>query len=308
MTASTHIPAFTHRAIEVPVAPDGLAPVPGRRALVISDIHSNQVALDAVLRDARASGGFDEVWVLGDIVGYGPQPNEVIQCLRNLEAAGTVVTAVGGNHEHAVLGVDHPLGGMHSRASACADWNRAALTEASVAFLHALPDIAETGFKDGSPRFTLAHGAPCASVSKHPRTSRRTPCRCRYDYSSTRGVLDRSMRVIRTPHLVVGHTHDPLLARFPGRRQPGGQTTIRIREDEGYAFDTGRFVINPGSVGQPRDRDPRASYAMLGLAGPGNDAITVTHHRVAYDVAAIQSEMMRVRLPLEMVTRLSEGR
>lgn len=307
MTASTHIPAFTPKTTEVPVAPDGLVPVPGRRALVISDIHSNQVALDAVLRDARACGGFDEVWVLGDIVGYGPQPNEVIQCLRDLSAAGTVVTAVGGNHEHAVLGVEHPLGGMHSRASACADWNRAALTEASVAFLEALPDIAEAGFKDGSPHFTLAHGAPCASVSKHPRTSRRTPCRCRYDYSSHRGVLDRSMRVIRTPHLVVGHTHDPLVARFPGRRQPGSPTIIQIHENEGYAFDTGRFVINPGSVGQPRDGDPRASYAVIGLAGPGSEAITVTHRRVAYDVAAIQSEMMRVHLPLEMATRLSYG-
>lgn len=307
VTASTHIPAFTPRATEVPVAPDGLAPVPERRALVISDIHSNQVALDAVLRDARACGGFDEVWVLGDIVGYGPQPNEVIQCLRDLSAAGTVVTAVGGNHEHAVLGVCHPLGGMHSRASACADWNRAALTEASVAFLAVLPDMTEAGFRDGTPRFTLAHGAPCASASKHPRTGRRTPCRCRYDYSSDHGVLDRSMRVIGTPHLVVGHTHEPRITRFPRRRQRGGSADIQVRENGGYAFDSGRFVINPGSVGQPRDGDPRASYAVLGLPGSGSDAITVTHRRVAYDVAAIQSEMMRVRLPLEMATRLSYG-
>jgi diadenosine tetraphosphatase ApaH/serine/threonine PP2A family protein phosphatase len=115
------------------------------------------------------------------------------------------------------------------------------------------------------------------------------------------------MRVIGTPHLVVGHTHEPRIARFPRRRQPGGSTIIQIRENDGYAFDTGRFVINPGSVGQPRDGDPRASYAVLGLPGSGSDAITVTHRRVAYDVSAIQSEMMRVRLPLEMATRLSFG-
>lgn len=247
----------------------GVPILPGRhRALVVADIHSNIQALDAVLAHVRGQAGFTEVWVLGDVVGYGPNPSEVVARLRDLQEAGIPVHAVGGNHDHAVVGKRDAHRTMGGHPAVVADWTAGVIDTVSHAWLDALPDTVGVGPVDrrGIPLFALVHGVPESPQDR---------------YIHERGQSRRALGQIATCHLVTGHTHLLLALRFAD--DPTGIVhPDRLRTGNGTSFDLagGRFVLNPGSVGQPRDGDPRASCLVLDFGTTASEVVVVAVHRV----------------------------
>ncbi len=242
------------------------------RILVVSDIHANLVALNAVIQDA---GVFDRVWCLGDIVGYGPEPNLCIERLREFEGI-----CLAGNHDLAALG-KVGLEDFSTDAIAAITWTRELLTPANRYWLETLPSMivfAEYGI-------TLAHGSP------------RDPI---WEYVATATEAANSLNSIDTPLCLIGHTHVQATFRLPTfglgvvKEAPVMNKPISLTLD--------RLVINPGSVGQPRDDDVRAAYAIVDL-----HAMTMTHRRIPYDIAATQKAMKLARLPDRLVRRLRLG-
>lgn len=240
------------------------------RTLIVSDVHSNLTALDAVLAAAGADGPLDGVWCLGDVVGYGPWPLETVRRIRSLDAV-----CIQGNHDAGAIGRISLDTFNHAAREACR-WNGVQLDEDARAFLEALPDtVAVAGF-------TLVHGTP------------RDPL---WEYLTSHTDAVEALASIGTRDVLVGHTHhqfafeDGRGAALPG---PGGLTATR---------DGGRLVVNPGSVGQPRDRDPRAAFAVY-----DSETDTLSLRRAAYDIAATQRAMEAVGLPEPLISRLSAGR
>ncbi len=242
------------------------------RILVVSDIHANLAALDAVIHDA---GVFDQVWCLGDIVGYGPEPNE---CINRLCAFDLVCLA--GNHDLAAAGRLN-LDDFGSNARDAIHWTRERLTAANAEWLESLPTlpvVTEYGI-------TLVHGSP------------RDPI---WEYITTPAAASTSLDAVNTPILLVGHTHVPIIYRRPtygvgvAAEPPIYNLLIPLTLD--------RMVINPGSVGQPRDDDVRAAYAVVDL-----ETMTLTHRRIQYDVAATQELMRKAKLPDRLIRRLRFG-
>ncbi len=241
------------------------------RALIVSDVHSNLEALDAVIADAGQRGGFDCAWCLGDMVGYGPEPSE---CLRRLR--GFNLTAVAGNHDYAAAGVID-ASDFNGAAYAAIRWTAQQLDAGDRRFLAELPMV------NIQPPFTLVHGslrAPIVEYLLHPVQALAT------------------FELLTTPYCLVGHSHQPFVCRET-RPAP---LFLPFPGDGREPLDDGRRIINPGSVGQPRDRDTRASYAVFDSDGPA-----VEHYRVEYDIAATQSKMRRARLPQYLVERLAHG-
>jgi diadenosine tetraphosphatase ApaH/serine/threonine PP2A family protein phosphatase len=239
---------------------------------LLSDIHSNEAALLAVLEHIAGGEPVDAFLVLGDIVGYGPDPNEVISCL-----SGRQVHAVAGNHDLAVTGKISVDLFNAAAAEACL-WTAKELTIASSAFLRSLPQL------DTVEGFTLAHGSP------------RDPT---WEYLLSPADAGASFRVMQTPSAVVGHSHIPLLFR----EVSGERCTMELLQDEVNLKSVQRVIINPGSVGQPRDGDPRASYARL-----DTETGVLQHFRVPYDIARTQDRMRKARLPAWLIERLAVGR
>jgi predicted phosphodiesterase len=241
------------------------------RVALLSDIHSNLPALEAVLAHA-ADRGFDALWVIGDIVGYGPEPDAVVERLRALDAV-----CVMGNHDAAVCGLAS-LEDFNPLAAAAASWTSGHISDDTRAFLAALPRVRREG------RFTLVHG------------SLRDPL---WEYLSTGEAANVHLDLQETRYSVVGHTHIPLVIQ---RRADGLHA---FQPDEAVECDLGDAlqVINPGSAGQPRDGDNRVAYALLETNVP-----TVCFYRVPYDIAATQGRMREVRLPEPLAARLSAGR
>lgn len=242
------------------------------RYLVLSDIHSNLAALEAVLEDAPSGL---PIWCLGDIVGYGPNPNECIELLQRYEHVCVV-----GNHDWAVMGkVD--VEDFNPDAKHSVQWTQDQLTSASLAYLEKL----ELRHTDGE--FTLVHGSP------------RDPI---WEYLFRPGSARLSYDSLETKHALVGHTHVP--CKFTLYEQGGRQRCEmrRLTEKVAQPLNPGRLILNPGSVGQPRDGDVRASYALLDV-----DGLTFEYHRVYYDVQRTQELMKEARLPDRNITRLSYG-
>lgn len=240
------------------------------RVAIVSDIHSNLAALQAVVEHAAA---VDAVWCLGDIVGYGPQPNECIALLRELGGF-----AVSGNHDLAAtgqMGVEE----FNDAAADAARWTAGHLTEESIAYLHGLPPIVIEG------DFTMVHG------------SLRWP---EWEYLLSSEQAQAQFELQSTPYSLVGHSHLPFVFREEASSPPSLE---RAPSGACAVLENGRLIINPGSVGQPRDGDPRAGYALYDSA-----SATVTHHRVEYDIDATQREMRVAELPDWLIDRLSEGR
>jgi diadenosine tetraphosphatase ApaH/serine/threonine PP2A family protein phosphatase len=243
------------------------------RVLIASDIHANLSALDAVLEDAERRGPVDALWNIGDAVGYGPQPTECIARLRLLGAAW-----VAGNHERAATGV-MDTSDFNPVAAAAAEWTRDQLAGEEKAFLDGLPEVVTT---EG---FTLVHG------------SLRDPTwEYLLDAESARGHF----ALMKTQFSVVGHTHVPMEAREVGEEC----RLIRLKDGATVAL-TGeaRVILNPGSVGQPRDGDPRASYGILDTS-----ELIFTLHRMQYDIKATQLRMIEAGLPEWLYERLEIGR
>ena len=241
------------------------------RALIVSDVHSNLEALGAVLQDAGRRGGFDRVWCLGDMVGYGPDPGACLQRLREFE-----LTAVAGNHDYAAAGVIDAAD-FNGAAFTAIRWTAGQLSSEEAAFLAALPTVAL------SPPFTLVHGSlrdPIVEYLLHPAQAIAT------------------MDLLTTDHCLVGHSHYPFVCGENG----GMPVFLPFPENQPYPLGEERCIINPGSVGQPRDRDPRASYAVY-----DDDEHAVEHHRVPYDIGATQAKMRANGLPEYLVDRLDHG-
>lgn len=238
------------------------------RVAVLSDIHSNLPALEAVLAHV---GAVDAVWHLGDIVGYGPDPDGVVARLASIGAVG-----VRGNHDAAALGGPE-IEWFNPDARAAALWTRDTMGPSTRRWLDALPLRLEPG------GITLVHGSP------------RDPLR---EYIVSMGVALANLRILETPYGLHGHTHVPIAFIDDGDDlailEPDDATSLRL--------DARRALLNPGSVGQPRDGDPRASYLVLETDEP-----SVTWHRVAYDFAPVQAAIRAAGLPRRLADRLAIG-
>lgn len=242
------------------------------RALIVADVHSNLAALQAVLDDCARRGGFDRVWCLGDAVGYGPDPEECLSLLRGQGAA-----FVAGNHDLGVAGVVD-LGDFNDAAAEACIWTAGRLAAGDIAFLSALPEVAH------EDDFTLVHG------------SLRRPV---WEYLVNEDAALATFRLMETRFCLVGHSHTPFVCRERGR----GCEFEAFPEGEPVVFGVDRLILNPGSVGQPRDGDPRASYAVY-----DSDSGAITHSRAEYDIAATQARMRLAGLPEMLAERLSFGR
>jgi diadenosine tetraphosphatase ApaH/serine/threonine PP2A family protein phosphatase len=243
------------------------------RILITSDIHANLAALEAVLADA---GEVDGLWNMGDCVGYGPQPGE---CIARMREAGAVWVA--GNHERAATGA---IGteDFNPAAEAAAQWTKNRLSDEERALLDALPET------DRTSDFTLVHGTLRWPIWEYL-----------YDYDSARAQLSLQ----QTPFAFVGHTHVPMLVTERPESAEGCEMR-RLGDGEVVELNSGpRLVLNPGSVGQPRDGDSRASYGIL-----DTDAGTFKLRRVEYEIATTQKLMEEAGLPDWLAERLSIGR
>ena len=248
------------------------------RALVVSDIHGNLQALQAVL---AAGSGFDQLWNLGDVVGYGANPNEVIDLLRPLATVN-----VRGNHDRVCCGLTSSQG-FNPVAAEAATWTHRALTEDNLEWLRELP----MGPVRATARAMCAHGSPLHE--DHYIISMRdawTP-------------LQRMASEIT----FFGHTH--VQGGFSQHEEQWEEDRPVYRSPEKaeeFVFEVAvgtRHLINPGSVGQPRDNDSRAAFAIYDDA-----AERVTFHRVLYDIDAAQAAIRAARLPERLASRLRGGR
>lgn len=247
------------------------------RILILSDIHANLVALQAVL-DAVDRSSIDQLWCLGDTVGYGPNPNECVALMQELATHCLV-----GNHDWAALDM-LDIEDFNPEARQAALWTRERLTPESVAFLSGL----EGRMDAVHPDFTLAHGSP-----QHPI----------WEYILYPSTAAENFPLFDTRFCLVGHTHKPVIFRQEvGQEevlalQPATSVPLPLAQTEGV-----RFIINPGSVGQPRDNDPRAAYAIY-----DDEAGTLTFFRLEYNIAETQRRMREARLPERLVQRLEYG-
>lgn len=241
------------------------------RYLVVSDIHANLVALEAVLADAPA---FDELWCLGDLVGYGPNPNECIERIQDFPHY-----SLAGNHDWAALG-KLDVKNFNTDARIANTWTQAKLTPAAREYLDGLPTRIE---QDG---FCMAHASPREPV---------------WEYILDANLAYANFAHFSTPICLVGHTHIPLIFALDERR---GRCEIVIPPIyDRLALRSPRMIINPGSVGQPRDGDPWASYALL-----DTEDQTWEFRRVAYAVEITQERMRARGLPQRLIARLEVGR
>jgi len=247
------------------------------RFLILADIHANLEALEAVLE--RARGQCDQVICCGDLVGYGPDPNEVIEAVRQLGPA----LMVRGNHDKAAVGLTD-LSLFNPLARSAAVWTRAQLSEENRRYLQAMPRGPAEG--DG---FTVAHGSLLDEDQ--------------YLLSLEEALQSLSLTAHRLTFF--GHTHvQGGFAWFKERRSgsldPGlrkGAAESRLGVDS-----ENRYLINPGSVGQPRDDDPRAAFAVYDQA-----RALVSYLRVEYPVGRTQQKMREAGLPPYLADRLSQG-
>lgn len=239
------------------------------RHAVISDVHGNIEALTAVLADIKKRKA-DSVLFLGDAVGYGPEPNE---CVRTLKAECSVLLA--GNHDWAAIGLAERKH-FNPYARAAIEWTAGALRADCIS---ALGDFSLTHQRPEEGLF-LVHATP-----KEPE---------RWHYLFSLWDAEVNFKCFSEKVCLLGHSHQPLIMeRFPS----GDMATER----GGLTFGkTERYIINVGSVGQPRDGDPRACYAMLADDG-------VRLHRVTYDIPKTQKKMGDAGLPHPLIERLSRG-
>lgn len=302
------------------------------RVLVLSDIHGNLAALETVL--TAAENQYDTVWCLGDVVGYGPRPNECVALIREIASV-----CVLGNHDWAALarpGMD--VDSFNPQARQAVLWTRQTLSEESIAFLNQLPytPISPSECED----CLLTHASPREPVN---------------EYILTPSIALENFAVFEQSLCLFGHTHQPVIFRWqlhdefhseldslysginPQKRYDEAlyhssyreaieptpatdataaeePTTVRtvatvdaLQPPVGQAVylstsDRERLIINPGSVGQPRDNDARAAYAIFDL-----EKMTWCYERVAYPIELTQNQMRAAQLPKRLIDRLSFG-
>jgi diadenosine tetraphosphatase ApaH/serine/threonine PP2A family protein phosphatase len=245
------------------------------RIAVLSDVHANLAALEAVLADLPV---VDEAWVLGDTVGYGPQPNEVIATLQAMGARSVL-----GNHDGAAIGTVDPAY-FNPDARAAIEWTAGAIDPNSRTYLGTLPEVR----RDGD--LMAVHGSP------------RDPI---WEYITSSSIAAANFDSFDTRLCLFGHTHLPVAYRLI----EGAVQAVPGLPGEEVGLGSDRALLNPGSVGQPRDGLPDAAYAILELADSGADSGgSIAFHRVRYDIDRTQRLMRDVGLPARLVERLSYGR
>ena len=244
------------------------------RVVVLGDIHSNLVALDAVLAHAEQGGPIDQLWVLGDLVGYGPRPNECIARLKEYEHL-----AVAGNHDKAAIG-QITTADFNPYAAAAASWTAETISPDSSTYLTRLPEVTKDDV------FTMVHG------------TLRDPI---WEYLYTEEIAAEHLKRQSTTYSFVGHTHVPMVVHESRGRPP--LSMAHLGHGDTIALDEERLVINPGSAGQPRDGDPRVCYGILDLG-----AATFSQFRIDYDIVETQKQMKAEGLPQYLIERLSRGR
>lgn len=246
------------------------------RYLILSDIHANIDALDAVLAAAPAPT-WDRVLVLGDLVGYGAEPNAVVDRVRALEP----LAVIRGNHDKAACGLDDGSS-FNNVARMAARWTFEALSPANREYLRALP----AGPVTIDDRVEICHGSPFDEDHYI------------FDGEDARRALDTTSR----PLCLFGHTHLPVIFRrdpsvFDGFMPSGDEETVlEIRPGAAY-------LVNAGSVGQPRDGDPRAAFGIYESEGP-----SLLLRRVIYPVEEAQHRILDAGLPSSLANRLGVGR
>jgi diadenosine tetraphosphatase ApaH/serine/threonine PP2A family protein phosphatase len=245
------------------------------RYLILSDIHANTDALDSVLAAAPA-GSWDRVIVLGDLVGYGAEPNGVIDRIRALDP----LAVIRGNHDKAACGLEDGSS-FNNIARLAAQWTFEALSDANRDYLRALP----AGPMPIDDRVEICHGAPFDEDHYI------------FDAEDARRALDTASRTL----CLFGHTHLPVVFRrdpsvFDGFVPDSGDAAVPIAAGIHY-------LINVGSVGQPRDGDPRAAFGIY-----DSEALSVEVRRVIYPVAAAQRRILAAGLPSSLANRLAVGR
>ncbi len=241
------------------------------RIVIVSDIHSNIVAIETVL---AAAGSFDALWCLGDTIGYGPSPNE---CVAKMRQHARV--AISGNHDLACLGkVD--LSDFNLDARKANLWNGRQLNQENRSWLEKMEPLRRI-----DDHFTIVHASPREPV---------------WEYLLTPSQAMANFPLFDTRVCFIGHSHVQLGFRL----SPGGhcERFLPVSGQVLHLEDAERYILNPGSVGQPRDQDPRSAYAVL-----DTDAGTVRFNRVEYDVIKTQLQMRYVDLPGALIRRLELG-
>ena len=239
------------------------------RVAVISDVHANYRALEAVLEEIDAER-VDAVWCLGDTVGYGPRPNKCCEAVSSRSSYSLV-----GNHDLVVLG-ELSISDFNDDAAEAAIWTSQVLTQESRAFLEPLQPAGEVAGVD------LFHASARDPVWEYVLTE-----------EAARGTFELSDASL----IFVGHSHVALALSDNGDRISGG---VALAGSEVEL--EGRWLLNPGSVGQPRDGDPRAAWLLLDL-----DRGLAAFRRAPYAIEQTQAEMRKLGLPAPLAARLERG-
>jgi diadenosine tetraphosphatase ApaH/serine/threonine PP2A family protein phosphatase len=252
------------------------------RYLILSDIHANLEALDTCLDDAEARG-YERTLVLGDLIGYGADPNAVVERVRALEPA----SIVRGNHDKVAIGLDQ-ADGFNTVARGAARWTLDALTATNRAWVAALP----AGPRVVDELIEICHGSPYDEDAYI------------FDEVDARLALQASKR----PLCLFGHTHCPVTFDLRngrlGSAGPSLDAASELHLSDGSTQGDGvKYLLNPGSVGQPRDGDPRAAYAIVDTRRRRVELV-----RVVYPVDIAQQKVLDAGLPEVLARRLSAGR
>jgi predicted phosphodiesterase len=242
------------------------------RILIISDLHANLTALEAVIAEA---GKIDAVWCLGDLVGYGPDPNECIELVRQLPNLICIL----GNHDAAALNLIDP-GTFNHEARQAITWTQETLTPSSRAFLEKLPEKVHVL----EAEVTLCHGSP-----RHPV----------WEYLLDTRTATINFAHFETIYCFVGHTHLPVIYNL---KDTWPNSDLTIPDPNHKIILAPRSIVNPGSVGQPRDRDARAAFAIF-----DPETLIWDYRRISYDIAATQTRMISLQLPNRHIQRLAGG-
>jgi predicted phosphodiesterase len=258
---------------------------------IVSDIHGNYVALRTVLEHM---GSVDALWCLGDLVGYGPQPNEVVEAISDLPHL-----CIPGNHDWGTLGRLNPKS-FNRDARTSLEWTKNALTSENTSYLESLP-LQITAL---SSAFTLVHASP------------RDPM---WEYLLDLFDAAECFPLFSSRYCMVGHTHVPLVFRQVEGNvkasvpEPGQTFRLNLAPYSPSEVDVGagsRMIINPGSVGQPRDNDPRASYMLLEIPddmSPVDLTARLIFRRVEYPIEETQELMRAQNFPPRLISRLEMG-
>lgn len=244
------------------------------RALVLSDLHSNAEALRAVLNHVRRKR-FDRVICLGDFVGYGAQPNQVLDAMRNLHRPKSYIR---GNHDRVVAGFEEGAA-FNQAAQQAAIWTRDHLSAPNRRFLHDLP-LGPLRVGD----ILVCHGAP------HDED----------EYVFHEAHAAQIFALSDAPVVLYGHTHLPVIFSL----EPSGRVRgSAVRGEAMFHLEPGkRYLVNPGSVGQPRDRNPESAFAIV-----DSGRMTVQFLRVPYDITKAQAAILKAGLPRILADRLTYG-